>query len=494
MGGKRNIIAQKALLIIIVCLFFINPFILKTPSANAASIGTEYISASDILKNFKFESIGSEQIVDEGAFDNKLRFDTQAAWLLYRDDVTLLTKKELGGSTQLKYRIVLRNKINMYTNVRVDQMAEFTYPIEEKILGCTYVHQNLNSKIVDEWKSYITWEHWDFGDIYNYNWKNNYFSGRIKMSFDIDDNPIPSSIGGNTKTKYGYIAVSEAGIANNIWGKMSDDMPDIVDLNPHEVKSATKASATSDIAEHSTADDGTYSAKLKPNIAFNVDNTPDQSFDASILPDTAGGTLDPKNKDGSSIWDPSKKEASMTGCNLYYDLNSLSPIVYLFEGVMSYTEYDLETDVEYTENIWDWWETYIDENHFYDWYRTAKRDVALHGINRYIQTDIYVAFDIWAEFELGTLTDYYETMKLQYPEEYYDELLWSTFVGGWEGSEIKVTPGPGVDWGIGDFFKNIFGDIGSTLVIVVIIIIVVVGIYMFLRMRARRTVIQVGRS
>lgn len=457
------------------CSFFLISSI-QIPLATATSGDSEYISASSILKNFKFESIGSEPIIDDGAFNNKLRFDTQSAWILYKDDVTLLDKKEIGGSTQLKYRVVLRNKINVYTNVRINQMVENMYEQTEQFLGCSYRHNNIGGSIANTWESYIKWDHWNFGDIKNYNFQNNYFSGRVKMSFDINDNPVPDSIGGNAETEYGYIAVSEAGIVNNDWGKMTDQMPEIVALSPSEEQSDIKDTST--YSSGGTADDSAFLAKINPNIQLTVSSTPYETFDSGILPDTAGSSLNPTTKEGGPIWVP--EERSMTGCNIYYDLGALSPIVYRYKGTMQYTEHYLETEVYYTDNIWDWLATCVKEKYYYNWYHTESRDVALYGINRYLQVDMMVAFEVWTSQKLGALTGYYELLKLEKPEEYYDELVWSTLAGGWGGSTIRAPDQNTPDW-VPTWLTDLFSGASGILIWIIIIIVVIICLYIFIR-------------
>ena len=82
-----------------------------------------------------------------------------------------------------------------------------------------------------------------------------------------------------------------------------------------------------------------------------------------------------------------------------------------------------------------------------DWYSEElsdeeKRDVMLQVTNRYMQPEIRVIFDIWSKVEIGALTEYYELLKLEKPTEFNEELVWSSIVGGWKGSDIRVTPTP----------------------------------------------------
>lgn len=467
--------SNKFFFLILFSIFILIP-ICSLPLDVSARDATQYISATDILKNFTFESIGDETIVSGGAFDNKLRFDTQMEWILYKDDVTALNYIEDEGDTYLKYRVVLRNKINMYTNVRINQMAQSMYEVKDTYLGMTYTHLGIDGGTSEYWQKYITWEHWEFGDIKNWNYQNNYFNGRIKMSFDIDDNPVPNTFGDYTDKNFDYIAVESAGIVTNTYGLMSDDMPDIIVLTQSEEESEVKDSATSFDFGNLEHDDKDYRSIIDPNVVVTVGSEPTESYDSSILPDTAGSSMDPETKAGGVLWDP-ENEQSMTGCNIYYDLSALSPVVYKYTGALSYTEYDLETQHEYTENFWDAWATFVDEKHFYAWSTVKYGDVALHGINRYIQVDMIVAFVIWTSVTLGTLTEYYEQMQLSAPSEYYDALIWSTLAGGWKGSTIGEGGDPGIDI-FGDLFDFLDG-IGGIITLILVIAIAGIGIYIF---------------
>jgi hypothetical protein len=432
--------------------------------------GTEFISATDILKNFRFETFANEPIVADGAKDNKVRFDTQAAWVLYKDDVIPLNMYEIGESTQLKYRIVLRNKINIYTNVRLNQMAESIQKYSEDFLAVKYRHNSLGGGIDYWWEQYIHWDHYNFGDIRHYNSLHNDFSGQLVMSFDINDNPVPASIGPNTETEFGYIAVSDAGIVSNKVGLMNDEMPDIVDLAPSEYEAPDDAFSLDGQGRNA------YEEVLDPMVSLNVYEYPVDSFDGGVVPDTAGGSLNPRGKDGRPIWDPETQE-SMTGCLLHYDVVRISPVVYLWKGHLSWTFIDLETE-KYLEYVFPLgFKEDIKTNHRRTTARDEFRDAALHGINRFIHVDMYVAFDIWTSVKLGTLTDEYEQLRLEDPEEYYEDLIWSTIVGGWTGSTIEHEE---KEWGWSlESFFDIFGGIGGFITFIIVLGVVLFGGYLF---------------
>ena len=88
----------------------------------------------------------------------------------------------------------------------------------------------------------------------------------------------------------------------------------------------------------------------------------------------------------------------MTGCRLEYDLNSLSPKVRKMSARLVYYEITLSTqDVNVLIGIIVFvpiYEIRVQERYFTDAIRTKDRDVALQVINRFLQTEIRVVFDI----------------------------------------------------------------------------------------------------
>lgn len=440
-----------------------------TPYTKASDY-TTYISATDIVKNFKFTTFNGGNIVNEGIYDNKLRFDKQSAWLLYKNDVNLISSHEIGGSTVLKYSIIVRNKINLYTNVRLNQMAFDISKQYGEYLGVKYVHQTLGQVSATRWEQDITWEHYDFDrviDMRTFNTMNNIFSGRLKMTFDIDPNPIPDTFGDNTETEYGYITVSEAGIENNLWGRMSTDMPTMVELDPSEV-----SSEYNDDYDEGSVGKEAINLDLNPNTRMYVWEDPSESFDGGIQADTIGSSLNPTNKDGTDIWDPEEAEESMTGCELNYDLIKLSPIVYKWKGKLEYTYHDVLIE----DVLGGWFAVVPILKHHWETDQIEYGDVMLHGINRYIQSDIYVVFELWTSVKVGSLTDYYQQMLLEAPEEYYDTLIWSTLAGGWDGSTIREYETPILGW-LEELF-NVFGDMITWIIVIVVII---AGLYIFIK-------------
>jgi len=477
---KKKLPKSKTIFFISIFIFsliFIIGVVLPIAGFNPYSTtgeGKTYILANDILKNFKFESIDGEPIINEGAFGNKLRFDRQAEWILYKDDVIQVGDPiEVGDSTHLRYRITLRNKLNFYTNCRLNDLAQSLDPISEEFLAGTYIHYNLGQTSYYRWDEYITWDYWDFGDIVNYNLQNNYFNGRVVMSFDIDPDPIPDVFGEGASKEFDHIAVYSAGISNNIWGSMSTDMPDIVVLTPSDYETARKDKYTTAYTGDNVGTmESDFMVHYNPLTTLTVTDTPIKSFDSSIFPDTVGSSLDPKNKDGTPLWDPEVEEKSMTDCLLHYDIQSLSPVVYEYGAQLTWWKQFIKTE----DVLGAWFQVVTIMRENTDSLQNRYHSIALHGINRYIQTDIYVSFDIWTSVKLGTLTDYYAQMQLQAPTEYYDALIWSTIAGGWSGSKQESAPvDPIGEWidAIDEFFDEYLG-------LILMIVIVVGGIILFI--------------
>ena len=470
---KKKKISKKTLAVLIIISITIPLLLVTLTSFSLFPTGQDtsvYISATDIIKNFKFTTFDGETIVNDGVYNNKLRFDKQAAWRLYKNDVTLVSKQEIGDSTILRYRLVVRNAINIYTNVKLSQMSSNIMKVPGKYLGVRYIHFNLGQRSYTTWSQYVTWEHYDFGDIKTYNTRNNIFSGRLKMTFDIDTNPIPDTFGTGTSTEYGYITISEAGVVTSSWGKMSTNMPTIVNLSPSEEESGFK-----DGFNDGTAGVEAVNLDIEPGTEITVWEGPAESFDGGVQPESVGDSLNPTNKDGSDIWDVEAEEKSMSGAELNYDLDKLSPIVYLWKGKLEYTSHDVKIE----DVLGAWFVVVPVLRHHWETPMIEYGDVALHGINRYIQSEIYIAFDIWTEVKIGTLTDYYQNMKLEAPQEYYDTLIWSTLAGGWDGSIIKEYETPVGEWFKGIF--DIFGGLEGFIITIVIAIGLIFGGYIFLK-------------
>lgn len=450
----KNVLVFSILLL--VPFMFIGGAIAFSPSTSSGE--SAYIMSGDVIKNFRFDSFDGDTIgLDNMLYNYKLYFETQSVWRLQKDDVVRILAYDVGGTTYLYFKIRMTNNINIFTNVKLNQMSSKAVKVEESFLAGSYEHDAWFDWNDFSWDSYITWYHWDFGDIYNYNWQNNLFQGSLVMSFDISSN---LKFGEYTYKQFDYIAVSSAAVVETKHGLMSDDLPEVLIEIPTEYETAEENEKSG--GETGGNIKGGFVGIWNPNIDLdNIGMT--ESFDSGIQPPSDGSSMTPTNKDGTPIWDAKTEGQSMTGCKIRTNIGSLSPVVFEIGGKLSWTEEDIKTKVDLfgkTKLVRD---TEIAQ--------TRYGQIALHGWNRYIQIEQEVWFNIWTAVEIEALTDDMEYMKLHTPEEFYNLLIWSSLVDGFGGGR-QHTPDPGIDW-LGGLFDNIVSIIILIAVIAISILIIV---------------------
>lgn len=428
--------------------------------------GSVYLLSGDVIKNFEFDRFDGDLIpLSKMMYENKLCFETQNIWRLEKDDIVKIKGYEVGGTTYLYYKVFMTNTINIFTNALLNQMSEKAEQVEEDFLAGHYRHSGLAGDHMFSWDSYITWKHWNFGDIWNYNYRNNVFQGSLEMSFDIAPSPLPDIFGDYAYKKFDYIAVSSASVTSATHGKMSEDVPDILTATPEVYRE-----------EYSSESGGDISGKVKGGYENYWDPDTDLddmgitlSFDAGMSYQLSGSMF-PKNKDGTPIWDPEATGRSMTDCKIRYSVYSLSPVVAEYGGRLSWLEQHLTTI--------DKWALfkgfYVGLKDYHEEEQTEYRQIALHGWNRYVQAKMVVAFNIWTGVEIEALSEEYEQMRLHNPEKFYDLLIWSSLVGGFGGGKQYTAPANNIFEGLFDFFGGIFNFI-------ITVVIIGVGLYIFIK-------------
>ena len=437
--------------------------------------------SSNIIRNFKFESFNDILLNDSNqAYGGKLKFEMQPAWELKKENVELISKYTIGDKIYMYYKVGLTNKVNIYTNVKLNDCAERglqTKTSTYDALTQTY-YGSLDPFHVAPWysRSNIKFEHYDFGNIKTWNSQVNNFGGNLKMSFDIDQTPLPATLTdseGNVQTKeFSYIAVSSAGVISNTHGKMSDDMPEIIGLQPSEYK-------TDDLSL--PAEQGDINQNYDPNILLNVMEDPINSFDEGIQYQTVGSSLNPRTKEGQPIWS-AKDETSMQNCSISYNVGRISPVVFEWGGTLEYTKYDM-VNCEYLDFILfvpvgsHWVQTSFNAERQF-----IQQPVALHCHNRYIQTEFKVEFNVYSCYRLEAEESEFDLGR---PEEYYDNLTWNSAVEGFAGGHEQLTGG---DW--------FMGDTGIITIILIIIIVAVIGYVSIKILRGRygKQAVQVFQS
>lgn len=465
---KRKIkFSKRTKTIIALSLILLFPLLITTVSLSPimTTEGSLYLLSGDVIKNFEFDKFDGDTIpASNMMYDNKLCFETQNIWRLEKDDIVKVLAYNTGNTTYLYYKVFMTNAINIFSNVRLNQMSEKAEQVEKTFLAGSYEHQGIFGDHMFSWSSDITWNHWDFGDIWNYNYINNLFQGSLEMSFDIAPSPLPDIFGEYAYKQFDYIAVSSASVTDATHGLMSEDIPEILTVIPEVYREEYSEESGGDISGNV---EGGFEYIWDPDI--DLDNMGvTQSFDAGMSYQESG-SMSPKNKDGTPIWDPKDTGASMTDCRISYGVYSMSPVVMEYGGRLSWMEQNIVTKdkIQLLPPA-----IVVELKSYHEETQTEFGQIALHGWNRYLQSEMVVCFNIWTAVEIEALTEEYEYLKLHYPQEYYDLLIWSSLVGGFGGGRQYTTDPINPLGDLFDFFGGIFNFI-------IIVIIVGVGLYVF---------------
>jgi len=426
-----------------------------------------YVTGNDVVKNFKIDSFDGDALAN-----GKIGVETGAFWKTTPEDVELLVVYEEGTQVFLEYRVTMRNKINVFTNVRLgDAVEKDLNAVHEVFPVGSYKHLALDDRTRVSWSSALTWTHYDFGDVRSHNVANNLFSGDLKASFDINPSPLPDlftdDLGQNVSKEFDYIAIDAIYVSGSTHGKLSADLPEIIGLTPAEYD-LSERNAYNGAGQGGTmiADndiDKDYSHLWNPTVRLGTSFY--ETIDPGIRPMSVGASLKPTTKSGALIWDPKMRSESMTDCQFTYQLGALAPLVYQYFSTMTYYK---QTIVVQDHTYWDWLllklsshvVTNLDEK------QSVTRPVALHVTNRYVQAEVTIVFKLFASFTVTPLD--VEQPDLEVPEEYYDELIWDTVVDGFGGGNVYKE---GLD----------FGGWTGVIIFIVCIVAIIAGIYLFVQ-------------
>ncbi|MBA7487021.1 hypothetical protein ES707_22583 [subsurface metagenome] len=462
--SKKNKIAIIILLILTVPLSIIG-IIAFAPF----DISNLYIRGNDVIRNFSLDSFDGEPLTSGGtvpSLGTRFNVETGGYWIIGEDDITVLTTYVSVDKTEveIRYSIIAKNRINLYTNVRLeDATSKNLDTVPNEFLAGKFVYYGIfgtrPADVRGAWERHITWIHYDFGsDWRSWNNRENAFSGDLKASFDISPSPLPPFFedeeGNTINTIYDYIGVYAVVVSDSTHGLMSTDKPKFNTTTPAEYDKEEK----NDMDEEEPGSiPGNLDNLWNPRPGF-PDGVEHEAFDIGILPHTKGASCNPTTKDGSPIFDPSDPYKNTEDCKFTYSLRSLSPLITRYYSTLTWYEQDLE--------IQDAWGGGLQVNHDEEHIESETRDVALHVNNRYIQAEIQVEFDVWSKFDITALK--LNETQLEVPEEYYDELLWGLIVDGWGGGRT--------------FVEAPFGlNLTELLTLIIIIVFVIVGIFLFVQ-------------
>ena len=422
-----------------------------------------YITGNDVVKNFKIDDFDGDALTN-----GKLKFETGAFWKTTPDDVELLGVYEEGNQAFLEYRVTMRNKVNMFTNVRLDDAVETNLDVvHEKIPVGSYKHLALDFNTRVYWESDLTWSHYDFGDVRSHNIANNLFSGDLRASFDINPSPLPDIFtdeqGQNVTKEFDYIAVNAIYVSDSIYGLLSTDLPEIVGLTPAEYDQAERNKYNGgDIEGTMIHKESGKDKSFMWDPEISLGPTFYETIEPGIQPMSVGASLNPTTKSGALIWDPKMRSESMTDCQFTYQLGALSPLVYEYFSTLTYYKQTIEIQDKLIDilTLGSYVVKDIDEK------QSITRQVALHVTNRYVQAEVSIVFKLFTSFTITPLD--VDEPELEVPKEYYDELIWNTIVDGFGGGHTYTE---GIT----------LGGLADLLMIVIVIVVIAVAIYIFIQ-------------
>ncbi|MFX1567900.1 MAG: hypothetical protein ACFFCV_05980 [Promethearchaeota archaeon] len=443
-------------------IFIISVVLIVGLPQSVSANGNTFIVSNDLIKNFKFESFDGRSVSQSGqTLAKDLQFESQASWNIYPDDISLLDIYTDGDNAYIRYKVAMTSKVNMYTTLDVVDCAQDGQlkQVSDTYLVAKYQHLGLFGDVMHGWEESVTWNHYDFGNIKQWNSANNDYDGDLVMSFDIAQNLLPNfqTVSGDSLLKnFDYIAVSSVAVVDNTYGKLDSSVPTVVGITPrdYEEEYSSMQNPTSAIKSKIASATRMFDAYYDPNIRLNIPTTPQNSWDGGITPQSAGSSMNPTTKTGDPIWNPETKQTSMKDCKCIYHIGSLSPLVTEYYGTLSF-KYIFYRSIDY-------WDTLlhigIKEYSKVPNDQSYTKPVALHCTNRYIQTTIRVVFDVFCSYKIDVGSDSIEDYNLDFPEEYYDLLLWLTTVDGFGGGETHTAEAGGL-----------FGDYTTWIIIIAIV-------------------------
>jgi len=452
-------------------ILFLSIFLAFIPPARAIEVdtGSIYITSGDVIRNFKIESFGGKSVTSGGTvtgLNDRLKIESGAGWICDPDEIVIQYAEQVGDTLFLKYDVPFTQKFNIYTNVDLNGAVETGKsgdPIIESFVAGVYAHYGCFGGAPQIYReSYLYWHHLDVGNTYAHNRDFNTFTGEIVMSCDIDPSPIPDTItdpNGNTAHKnFDFIGISSIYVSDSTSGMLSDTAPYVVGLTPSQFDS--EADTVPDVAKP----EGflsTWNPDVSPGRPF-ISST----YSVQTIPPPVGTGLNPTLKNGLELWDPEEAEASVGNVTFSLGISRLAPLITTYQSTMSY---NLQTCS--SADTW----TGVAITGYSSTKYTETRTTALHVTNRYIQTEITMRFSVWSSYQVEAIAS--DLPELQYPQEYYDLLVFNSVIDGFGGGVVYTdTPNPIADFI--DFVAGIFtGPIGTIIMMIIGLIAVVVILY-----------------
>jgi len=464
---------SKRIKTLFIILFFMSPvlfsFIPVVSAQSEESYGENIVLDANLIRNFAFDKFNSINLSGSNeAYGGKLKFEMLPKWELEKDNVDLVSEYIVGDKLYLFYKVALTNKLNIYTNVKLSQAtAKGLNKVDDELL----VYQQWNRPwwaITDagfeQPRQYITFQHYDFGDILTHNSLQNTFGGNLEMTFDIDDTPVPETLtdseGNAHAQEFAYISLSSVGVNNIEHGDMSSSMPHVQGISVSEEQIERCAV--------SQADTNSKQWNAVPELG---DPKLSVSFGEGLQFQSEGSNMNPTAKNGDPIWNP-KEEKSMSDGRIKFNIGRISPMVYQWNTRLDYTYWNIHYTEQWFTGIW------INDR-ANPTEKSLTKPTALHVVNRFAQVEIQAVFDIYTCFtikvpEESPLEDY----TLEKPTEYYEDLVWQSSV---EGATFGYYSAP-ANTGLIGILGGFFGSAGGIFMTILMVIIIIAVIYITVKL------------
>jgi len=442
----------------------------------AYDIDTIFLTSGDLIKNFKFDKFCGSSISNNKAFGNKVGFETQGLWTLTKDDVDLLYHLESGDIQYYYYKVSMRKDINVFTNLNFMECSERFTDTTEKWECIDFKWKGLDDKQRDGFRADISWTHLSLGDVYKHNLQNNYWSGDLEMSFDIDDTVIPDVItdelGFELEKEFAYIGVSSVVLEDETHGKLNTINPEVKGISNVESKSQTLSQNGQ--PDHALQDKSGASLQVSVN-PYLTGAYVHRTVDLGINVNSKGSDLNPEDKNGDPIFDSKTEEKSMDNCSFSTNFFKFSPVVFEYRDNFHFTHWKVRKYDKYFTSVPDW--DRDSES------KTKNEKVAIWVHNRFVQLRVKLTLNVWTAYKIEVVeTD--EVVPLEKPEEYYDNVTFGSIVSGTTGASFE-SQRKGLFEDIfsglfGDTFGDGFGDFFAIGIIIIIAIIIVVVLAKFI--------------
>jgi hypothetical protein len=397
---------------------------------DVSPLDTIQVSTSDLIKNFQFYKFGDDYInpATNMLYDGRLIFEI-GAWQATRNDLDLIYKYTIGNRTYLYWNWKVSSDANIYTNVKLaDATAKDLSVVSDHILAGTYNHYNRLGFYKSGWKSYLDFDHYDFGDVIEHNSQNEY-SGSLTMQFDINSGILPSTLtdGDEELSKvFDYIGISSVVVSDVEVGNLSSSDPNIGSLTPREYTSVNRTNLEGGDAKSSM---NGLSNNYDPHITLSVETTPSIIYQESIQHTAEGASLNPLDKNGDALWNADQEE-SVKNVSFSFNVGSLTPRVEKYQATLSFYQQKIITR-EYLASIIPWTvKSRIVSSS--DIAQTYTEDVALSVTNRYIRPTFEIIFSMWTAYEIESYQSTNHTLNR--PSEDNEDMMWQALVSGYGGA------------------------------------------------------------